>query len=29
LMNKAEKRFSSEYTSIHSLFELTWNCYGN
>lgn len=29
LMNKAERRFSSDYTQINSLFELTWNCYGN
>lgn len=29
LMNKTEKRFSGEYIQINSLFELTWNCYGN
>ena len=29
LMNKTERRFSSDYVQINSLFELTWNCYGN
>lgn len=28
-MNKSEKRYSTDYVNIQSMFDLSWNCYGN